>query len=74
MFGETLATGAPKACRECKTKFVNEILSSAAGYYIGTACRKEGCSEAHMPNSRESGYYKTFKLADEALKTGEYGR
>lgn len=65
--GETIATGAPKVCPDCKTKVKVQVLSSNAGYYIGTSC---DCG----PYSRESGYYKTREQAQKALDKGDYGR
>lgn len=67
MKGETIATGAPSTCPECKKELKNEVLRSAAGYYIGTRCN---CG----PYSRESGYYPTREKAEEALKAGGYER
>lgn len=65
--GETIASGAPSTCPECKVKLENQVCRSAAGYYIGTYC---DCG----PYSRESGYYKTREIAQEALDSGDYGR
>jgi len=44
-----------------------DVYRSGAGYYIGTYC---GCG----PNTRESGYYPTRKLAQAELDSGAYGR
>lgn len=65
--GETIGTGAPKACPDCKVKPEFEVCQSAAGYYIGTMC---DCG----PYSRESGYYRTFAAAEKDLKGMIYGR
>lgn len=65
--GETLGTGAPQNCPDCKVRLVPKVMSSAAGYYIGTSC---DCG----PYSRESGYYKKFADAEKDLKGLIYGR
>jgi len=64
---ETLGNGAAKNCPDCKVRLVPEVLSSAAGYYIGTRC---DCG----PYSRESDYYKKFGDAERDLKGLIYGR
>lgn len=64
---ETIRSGAPATCPDCKVKLTAEVLSSNAGYYIGTRCK---CG----PYSRESGYYKSFKIADTNLTNGTYTR
>ena len=64
--GETIATGAPATCGECGVTPKLAVLMGGR-YHIGTACK---CG----PYSRESGYYKTRKEAEEALESGEYGR
>ena len=63
LLGETVRSGAPEICTTCKIKTFNEVLISAAGYYIGRFCN---CG----PYSRESHYYPSRKAADEALATG----
>jgi hypothetical protein len=65
--GETIATGASDTCPDCGKKLELEVLQSAAGYYIGTEC----CCG---PYSRESGYYKTCKIAQTALDNNTFGR
>jgi len=65
--GETIATGALKTCEECKVTPKNQVLQSAAGYYIGTWC---DCG----PYSRESGYYKSREDAQKALEAGGFER
>lgn len=65
--GETIATGASKTCSECGITPNLDIYHSGGGYYIGTRCK---CG----PYSRESGYYKTFKLAEIALDKCTFGR
>ena len=62
--GETIRSGAPATCPGCGMKLVDQILSSAAGYYVGTACN---CG----PYSRESGYYPTPEAVREAIRDGE---
>lgn len=65
--GETIATGAPETCPDCKEKVELEVHMSAAGYYIGAWCN---CG----PYCRESGYYTTRKLAETAFEKGGYER
>jgi len=60
--GETIRSGAAEQCSGCKVMLVEEVLSSAAGYYIGTFCN---CG----PYSRESDYYPTHEAAKAALDT-----
>ena len=67
MPGETIGTGAPRGCPECRMTPPLEVFESPAGYYIGTYC---DCG----PYSRESDYYKTRKEAEDALKSGIFGR
>jgi hypothetical protein len=54
-------------CEDCNELLTLKVCRSAAGYYVGTWCK---CG----PNSRESGYYRTPGEAEEALKTGNFGR
>ena len=61
--GETLLSGAEKTCPGCHVMPELKVQMSGAGYYIGTRCN---CG----PYSRESGYYKTRALAEDALKKG----
>jgi hypothetical protein len=65
--GETVASGPPNTCVDCRTKLTNEVLRSAAGYYIGTQCE---CG----PYSRESGYYRTYEEAESVLNSGSFFR
>lgn len=65
--GETLALGAPQTCHTCAVTVRPQVLSSAAGWYVGTRC---DCG----PYTRESGYYETARQAALALSTGAYGR
>jgi hypothetical protein len=56
-----------------------KVLSSNAGYYVGTShvscgkcdeCLKTGLPEGfEQPGSRETGYFATRKLASQALET-----
>jgi len=66
--GETILSGAPDVCNDCNAKLNMEVLRSPAGYYIGSMCR---CG----PYSRETGYFKNKKQAEDALRlydeTGE---
>lgn len=65
--GETIATGAPTQCNQCKTNVKLMICKSFAGYYVGTMC---DCG----PYSRESDYYETRELAEKDLNNGTYSR
>ena len=65
--GETIRSGAPDVCPDCKVKLIPKVLRSNAGYYIGTWCN---CG----PYSRESGYYAKAEIAEKALETGNYYR
>lgn len=65
--GETITSGEPSACPDCGTKLVLEVLSSNAGYYLGTRCN---CG----PYSRETGYFKSWKVANAALLQFETGK
>jgi RNase P subunit RPR2 len=51
-------------CQDCKTVLVPKVMSSAAGWYVGTSCK---CG----PYSRESAYYKTKEEVERLL--GEEG-
>ena len=64
---ETIASGAPDVCVDCKVKLKLEIMMSGGGYYIGTQCE---CG----PYSRESEYYKTREQAKMALDSETFGR
>ena len=57
--GETILSGANPIC--CGVELEFEVLSSAAGYYIGTRCPKCG------PYSRETGYFRNWEKANHAL-------
>lgn len=59
--GETIGTGADRRCPDCKKIPKLQVLMSGAGYYIGTQC---DCG----PYSRESGYYRSRELADQAFE------
>lgn len=65
--GETIASGAPGVCCDCKTELVPDVHRSAAGYYIGTFCE---CG----PYSRESGYYDSYIMAKRDLDADAYSR
>jgi hypothetical protein len=67
VLGETLASGAPKTCPDCGITVSPEVLSSAAGHYVGTRCN---CG----PYTRESGYYVYAQNAQDALDAGTYRR
>ena len=67
--GETLATGCPVLCPDCRVEVLPlRVLHSSAGYYIGTCC---ACGPAY---TRESGYYATGALAEAALADRSLGR
>jgi hypothetical protein len=55
--GETLLTGAPPKCDDCKVTPPLSVMRSPAGWYIGSVCQ---CG----PYSRESEYYPTNKAAE----------
>lgn len=59
--GETIGSGAPDICPDCKMRLILKVLRSAAGYYLGTQCN---CG----PYSRESGYYPNKEEAEAALR------
>lgn len=58
--GETINSGAPNQCKDCKTYLHLQVLRSAAGYYLGTEC---DCG----PYSRESDYFGKREHAEQAL-------
>ena len=60
--GETILSGAPNTCPDCKQELPFRVLKSHAGFYIGTAC----CCG---PYSRETDYYETRELAEHDLAT-----
>lgn len=64
---ETLGKNHNRTCIQCEQKLENEVLMSAAGYYIGTSCL---CG----PYSRESGYYRSYQDAQKDLNSNTYGR
>lgn len=65
--GETILTGADPTCDDCGVTPVFGVYHSGAGYYVGTYCN---CG----PYSRESSYYRTHELAEQALKSGDFAR
>jgi hypothetical protein len=67
MPGETIQSGAPVLCPDCRREATLLICTSAAGYYVGTWC---DCG----PYSRESGYFERVEEAEKALRSGTYGR
>jgi predicted RNA-binding Zn-ribbon protein involved in translation (DUF1610 family) len=56
------------ACMECGTVLTIQVLSSAAGYYIGFFCPECG------PYSRESSYFHSRDEAETAFDLGDFGR
>jgi hypothetical protein len=66
---ETIYNGAPSTCKDCGVHLLNQVLCSAAGYYIGTECH---CG----PYSRESGYFASREEAEMILEAhpSEYTR
>lgn len=50
----------PESCDDCMQQLRNQVLQSAAGYYIGTFC---GCG----PYARLSDYFRTRKEAEAEL-------
>jgi len=67
MQGETISSGAANPCSECGVEMKLRVLESGAGYYIGTWCN---CG----PYSRESGYYRSFGEAANALAAKDFSR
>lgn len=65
--GETISSGAPTTCPDCKKTPKMDVYKSAAGHYIGTMC---DCG----PYSRESGYYDSYIMARKDLDDGTYSR
>ncbi len=59
--------GAQAKCEDCGSDLPLQVLSSAAGSYVGTACE---CG----PYSRESDYYPSHEDAKKALDSGEFSR
>lgn len=57
--GETIYRGASDKCEDCGIKLELQVLKTYA-YYVGTQCQ---CG----PFSRETGYYKTHKEAEQVL-------
>ena len=55
-------------CMECGTTIDLQVLSSAAGYYIGFFCPECG------PYSRESGYFRSRDEAETVLDLSDFGR
>ncbi len=58
--GESILSGAPDTCSDCKKRLEPKVMRSPAGYYIGTSC---DCG----PYSRESDYFKDREAAEKAL-------
>lgn len=55
-------------CIDCGAELPIQVLSSAAGYYIGFLCPHCG------PYSRESGYYRSREEAEMILGSGLFSR
>jgi hypothetical protein len=53
-------------CMECGTTIDLQVLSSAAGYYIGFFCPECG------PYSRESGYFHSLDEAETVFDLGDF--
>ncbi len=73
--GDTIASGRPNVCSGDRPYWVhepypltNQVLSTPAGYYVGTLCQYCG------PYSRESGYYRSRDEAQQALDSGAFER
>ena len=67
--GETVATGASPYCYHCDRDATGpQVLSSAAGYFVGYVCQ---CGPAF---TRESRYYRMRGDADGALERGDWAR
>lgn len=65
--GETVGTGEPVECPDCKKTMCLRVLESGAGCYLGY-----DCDQCFGPYSRETGYYATREEAEVALKTGRF--
>jgi len=63
--GETLLTGAPLQCPDCRQVPIMGVYESAAGFYIGSVC-------ACGPYTRESPYYGDRKVAERDFERGEW--
>jgi hypothetical protein len=63
--GETILSGASPVCPDCQKKLEFQVLKSAAGYYIGTAC----CCG---PYTRETEYYPYVRSAEADLADGTW--
>lgn len=65
LLGETILSGAP-------TDGVSEfkVMQSGAGYYVGTTFFDPDIN-CQVPNSRETGYFRTYEEAEKALHTFE---
>jgi len=59
--GETILTGADKACEICGEPYSFEVMHSSAGFYIGSQC-------CVGPWTRESRYWDRRTEAELALK------
>ena len=59
--GETLLSGAPAECPDCKKHVRLGYMQSAAGWYYGSWCN---CG----PYSRESEYYPTYQAVKKAYE------
>lgn len=68
--GETLRNGADWVCPDCNTRVTIKVLSSQAGYFVGSVCACPWC----IVYTRESGYYANEEEAQQALDTGDYYR
>ena len=68
MPGETIHRGAPSTCPDCDVKLENRVMSSAAGYYIGTRC---DCGPSY---SRESGYYEEWDEVNAHFEADTWAR
>ena len=71
---EAIQTGGSSKCTDCGAEMPIRVLHSNAGYYLGTMCEVGMGNGDCGPHSRESGYYKTEALAQEALDNDDYSR
>ena len=56
---------------KCKKGYEFEVMSTPAGYYVGTVCEDDGYPE---PYCRASGYYNTRQDAEKALEEKTFVR
>lgn len=63
--GETIHSGADPICKTCGKRYVEQVMSSNAGWFVGTTCCNDGTY------SRESHYYQTLNEAQHDLDNNQ---